>query len=48
MESEYVLIKKFGSFSVGSKKLDYKWAVYPGLGAHLEDIFSNSNLFDLL
>ena len=40
--------KPFGSFKVGPKKLDYKWAVYPSLGAHMEHIFSNSNLFDLL
>ena len=30
--------KTFGSFRVGPKKLDYKWAVYPSLGAHLEHI----------
>ena len=30
--------KTFGSFRVGSKKLDYKWVVYPSLGAHLEHI----------
>ena len=30
--------KTFVSFRVGSKKLDYKWVVYPSLGAHLEHI----------
>ena len=30
--------KTFGSFRVGPNKLDYKWAVYPSLGAHLEHI----------
>ena len=30
--------KTFGSFRVGPKKLDYKWDVYPSLGAHLEHI----------